>query len=120
MVRDDERRTNKSLIDRAREAEIQGWRDYEVMSEVSRSQVPAGYQIISTIWVDVWKEAEMEKRTVKSRLCVRGNEEKIKIGHSFAPTVSRDILFSCLTIMISKKGSCRQWMWRRPSYRVVR
>ncbi len=45
----------------------------------------------------------MGKRSVKSRLCVRGKEEKIKIGHTFAPTVSRDILFSCLTIMISKR-----------------
>ena len=32
---------------------------------------------------------------------VRGNEEKITFGHTFAPTVS--ILFSCLTIMISKR-----------------
>ncbi len=73
------------------------------MKEVPRNQIPAGYQIISTIWVDVWKEAEMGKRSVKSRLCVRGNEEKINIGQTLAPTVSRDILFSCLTIMITKR-----------------
>ena len=103
VVRDDERKMNRSLIEKATEAEIQGWRDYEVMREVPISEIPMGYHIISTIWVDVWKEAEMGKMSVKSRLCVRGNEEKIKIGHTFAPTVSRDILFSCLTIMISKR-----------------
>ncbi len=42
----------------------------------------------------------MGKRNIKSRLC---NEVNIKIGHTFAPTVSRDILFGRLTIMISKK-----------------
>ena len=45
MVRDDERRANRNLIERAREGEIQRWRDYGVMREVPRNQVPMGFKL---------------------------------------------------------------------------
>ncbi len=106
-IKDDESRANSSLITRAREAEIQGWRDFNVMNEVPRAEVPRGFQIIWTIWVDVWKEGEMGRRQVKSRLCVRRNEERIKIGQTFAPTVSRDVLLLSLTVMISNRWKIR-------------
>ena len=92
-IKEDERRANRSLITRAREVETQGWREFGVMEEVSRAGVPGGFQIIITIWVDVWKEGEMGKIQVKSRLCVRGNEERIEIGQIFALTRHLAYLF---------------------------
>ena len=104
LVTDSEFNTNQSLIQRARETEISGWREFNVMKEVDRNEVPEGYQILSIIWVEVWKNSSLGKRYIKSRLCVRGNLEKSSnVMQTYAPTASREILMACLSVMTNSK-----------------
>ena len=40
LVKDSEFNANQSFIQRARETEISGWREFDVMKEVDRKEVP--------------------------------------------------------------------------------
>ncbi len=63
LVKESEVRTNQSLVQRARETEINGWREFNVMHEVNRKDVPQGYQILYVIWVEVWKQRDLANGT---------------------------------------------------------
>ena len=102
VVTPEERVTQKELISRSREKEIEGWRKFDVFREISKDDVPAGAKIIISRFIESWKIANDGSRKMKSRLVVMGNQDPDQdVISTFAPTASREITLMALTLIIS-------------------
>ena len=75
-VRPDEIRNNRSLVERARESELTGWRDHQVFDEHTTNSPDERSRALRTLWIEMWKTNTSGSRYVKSRLCIQGQLEK--------------------------------------------
>ncbi len=101
-VRPDEVRTNRSLVERAKESELTGWREHQVFEEVVANNPQVRDRALRTLWVEMWKTNTSGARYVKSRLCIQGQLERdIDLLQTYAPTASRESTMAAINVMIN-------------------
>ena len=91
----------KPEIIKAKEQELQNWRNFDVYREIQDS----GQKALSTRWVVTEKSLPEGKKSVKARLVVRGFEEEDKV-QSDSPTASKSTLRVVMSIAASEGWKC--------------
>ena len=106
IVTAEDRRMNPDMVSRARAAEIEGWRKYNVFSEIDKKDLPEGSEVIGTRYVETWKLNDNGSRKMKARLVILGNQDS-KAGQlsTYAPTCSREVVMLSMHLMCSNNWS---------------
>ncbi len=101
VVTPEERVTQRDLISRARGKEIDGWRNFDVFTEIKKEDIPTGVRVINSRFIESWKIVIDGSGKMKSRLVVMGNQDPDQsVISTFAPTAFREITIMALTRII--------------------
>ena len=91
---------NQEIVNKSRQAELQGWYEFNVVREVPlEAMLRSNVRPLLTKWVDVWKTDTYGTQKMKSRLCNMGNLEKAERLQTYSPTVSREMTLLSIHIM---------------------
>ena len=95
---------NENSVDhvRAKETEIQKWKDFEVFDEVDIEDYP-DHELISCRWVNESKQSNENEMVYKYRLVARGFQE-IEPPVSDSPTAQKSVTRICITL-------CNMFNW---------
>ncbi len=107
-VNKDDMVINQEMVNNSRQAELQGWYEFNVVREVPlEAMLRSNVRPLLTKWVDVWKTDTYGTQKMKSRLCIMGNLEKVERLQTYSPTVSREMTLLSIHIMAVNQWTVR-------------